>query len=370
VTRGASGIGHVVLSLGRGGTERLVIELSRRMRPLVRVVICLDAPGDWAGEVTNEGVPVMALHRRPGFRPLLAVSIARIAAMHGVDVLHCHHYSPFVYGRLATALRPHLRLVFTEHGRLSDAPPSSKRRLLNPMLSRFGGSIHAVSYDLKAHMEAEGFPPQRVGVIHNGIDPGPPVTGEHRLQARTALGLRSDDLALGTVARLDVVKDLGTLLRTVASLLRAWPSLQFLLVGDGPERRSLELLADELGLGRAVRFLGERDDVRTLLPAFDIYVNSSVSEGISLTLLEAMAAGRPVVATAVGGTPEVVEHGHTGFLAPARSPDALNRCIEPLLHSIGLRNEFGSAGRSRVERNFSLARMIADYQRVYEAVAS
>ena len=165
------GVMQLVLSLMPGGTERLVIDVVTRLSPQFRMVVCcLDEDGDWAGEVTAAGVPVVALHRRPGFRPSLGARIARLAADYGTGVIHCHHYSPFVYGRVAALVNPRLKLVFTEHGRLSDAPPKLKRRLANAVLGRLPAAMFAVSSDLKAHMVAEGFPASRLDVIHNGVN--------------------------------------------------------------------------------------------------------------------------------------------------------------------------------------------------------
>src|SRR5437762_4660051 len=140
---------QIVLSLNPGGTERLVIEIAKRLTERFRMTVCcLDDRGAWAEELTDAGIDVIALRRRPGFHPALAARIARIAAARGASVAHCHHYSPFVYGQLATMLRPGLRLVFTEHGRLSNAPPSRRRRLANQVLARLPGRLFAVCEDL------------------------------------------------------------------------------------------------------------------------------------------------------------------------------------------------------------------------------
>ena len=153
---------QLVLSLSPGGTERLVIEICRQLANRVEsMVCCLDEPGGWAAELEALHVPVVALGRQPGFQPSLAVQIARLIKANDIDVVHCHHYSPYVYGLIAARLA-NVRLVFTEHGRLSDAAPSRKRRLVNPLLSMLGGRVCAVSADLKRHMVAEGFPARRV----------------------------------------------------------------------------------------------------------------------------------------------------------------------------------------------------------------
>ena len=358
---------QVVLSLRPGGTERLVIELIRRTRGACQsIVCCLDDEGEWAAELIGDGVPVVALARQPGFRPSLGWRIASVIRAHGpMVVLHCHQYTPFVYGAVAAALTG-AGLVFTEHGRLSDARPSLKRRLVNPLLGRVRGAMFAVSDHLREHMLAEGLPARRVSVIRNGVDPGIEPTPELRCAARATLDLPGAAFVIGTAARLDPVKDLGTLLAAFDGLRRVQPAARLVIFGDGPDRDALRRQTATLGLGDCVTFAGHRPDVRALLPACDVFANSSISEGISLTILEAMAAGLPVVATAVGGTPEVVTDARTGLLVPARDPTRLCGALTELAMDTGRRKAFGTAGRRRVLQHFTIDRMVADYLAQYE----
>ena len=360
---------QLVLGLSPGGTERLVIELCKRLASRIdAIVCCLDERGEWADELETRHIPVVALGRKPGFHPTLALQIAKLIRVHGIEVVHCHHYTPYIYGRLATAIAPAM-LVFTEHGRLFDTPPSRRRRLVNPLLARLGGRVCAVSRDLRQHMVAEGFPPSKVQVVYNGIDPGQPVTDATRTLTRRQLGLAPDALVIGSVGRLDPVKNFGQLLRAHANIVRDHRSARLVIVGDGPERAALEALAAQLEVASTVRFAGYRGDARAILPAFDIYVNCSTYEGVSLTILEAMAAALPVVATSVGGNPEVVVDGETGLLAATHAADlalAINRLIEQAPR----RREMGEAGRSRVQTHFLLARMVEDYAAAYRAPAA
>jgi glycosyltransferase involved in cell wall biosynthesis len=280
-------------------------------------------------------------------------------------VIHAHHYSPFVYGCIASLLNRRLSLVYTEHGLLSDAPPVLKRRIANTVLSRLSGPVFAVSAALRTHMVAEGFP-ARVGVIHNGIDAGHPPTETERHAARRLLGVAEHEFLVGTAARLDTVKDFPTLVAAIARARSRVRCLKLVVIGDGDERETLEAAVREMQLQDAVQVIGYRSDVRSLLPALDLYVNSSISEGVSLTILEAMAAAVPVVATRVGGTPEVVLHGETGLLVEPRLPDVMADAMVELAQAPERRRAFATAGRARVEACFTLDRMVADYARQYE----
>jgi glycosyltransferase involved in cell wall biosynthesis len=356
---------QLVLSLSPGGTERLVIEIVRALSQRIEsVVCCLDEPGAWAAEVEALQVPVVSLRRSPGFQPGLAMRLARIIKERGIDVVHCHHYSPYVYGLLASLLKPSVKLVFTEHGKLSDAGPSRKRRLVNPILSRWPGHLCAVSADLKRHMVAEGFSARRLSVLYNGVDPGRRPTAAERHEARAALGVPGDAFVVGAVGRLDPVKNLALLLQAHAVLAARDPSVRTVIVGDGPERAALEAKAIEHGVADTVTFTGYRQDVRALMPAFDVYVNCSAYEGVSLTILEAMASALPVVATRVGGNPEVVIEGETGWLVPGCAA-SLADAIAALAGDPLRRRAMGDAGRFRVKRHFSIARMVEQYASAY-----
>lgn len=361
---------QVVLRLDPGGTERLVIEIVRRLHARVPMAVCcLDAPGAWADRVTDLGVPLHVLEREPGFHVSLAPRLASAARAFGATVLHCHHYSPFVYGRLASFLMPGVRAVYTEHGRLSDQPPSLKRRIVNRLLMAGARDLYAVSHDLRGHLVREAVP-ARMQVIWNGIDPGEPPDPAARSAARAALGADPGDWVVGAVARLDPVKDLGTLVDAVVRAARTTPRIRLAIVGDGPERGALEGAIERLGAGDRVRLLGHRDDVRALLAGFDAFANTSTSEGISLTLLEAMAAELPVVATRVGGTPEVVVDGETGRLAPARDPDAFAAALLDTSRDAARARAWGAEGRRRLLAHFTIDEMVRRYEDVYREVAA
>jgi glycosyltransferase involved in cell wall biosynthesis len=360
---------QVVLSLAPGGTEHLVIELCRRLGQNFDVAVCcLEDEGAWAAGLRQSGIDVVALERPQGFRPHVGRQIAQLAADRGATLLHCHQYSPFVYGRIAKLWKPGLKLVYTEHGRLSDAPPPWKRRMVNPVLAQGGGAIVAVSHDLREYMLAARFPRAGVRVIHNGINVGPSPSMADRRHARHLLGIDPDTFVVATVARLDPVKDLQTLLEAFAKVRQEVPRSRLLVIGEGPERAALADRAMRPDLAGSVEFAGLRSDVRDLLPAADVYANSSISEGVSVTILEAMAAGIPVVATAAGGTPEVLTDGEVGVLVPRRDAARLSDAIVALSRDRSTRLAIGVAGRRRLESSFTIERMVSDYQHLYQQV--
>jgi len=222
----------------------------------------------------------------------------------------------------------------------------------------------AVSADLKQHMVREGFPASRVSVVYNGVDPGERPSSLQRRSARAVLGLPDDAFVIGTVGRLDPVKNLSVMMHAYAALKARYPHARAVIVGDGPERATLEAKALALDLADSVVFTGYRPDVRFLMAAFDVYVNTSVYEGVSLTILEAMAMALPVVATPVGGNPEVVVDHETGLLVPGRARSIAD-AIARLVHDTRQRRRLGDAGRWRVKRHFSMARMVEQYAGVY-----
>ena len=356
---------HVVLSLRAGGTERLVVALAERLRHDFRVAICcLEEAGPWGEELRRSGVPITELSRSEGFRPMLGYQIARAARQHGADVIHCHHYSPFVYGAISRLFYPGVRLIFTEHGRLADDPPSAKRRLANTVLAHAADAVFTVSDDLKQHLMREGFGERAIRVLHNGIDPGPAPDRQARLTARRLIGATDDHCVIMSVARLDPVKDLITLLEAFSHVRAAHTHVRLVIVGDGPERESLERAIIQRGLTGSVMLMGHRNDVRHLIAGADIYANSSIFEGVSLTILEAMAAGLPVVATRVGGNPEVVSHD-MGVLVPPRDAASLAAALVALVDAPARRAELGVNARTRLERYFSIEQMVREYASVY-----
>jgi L-malate glycosyltransferase len=357
---------QVVLSLGAGGTERLVVDMCLALRDRANIgVVCLDDKGEWSAILEEKGIRVTALGRPHGFRLSIAAGVRAAAAGMIRPTLHCHHYTPFIYGALASLTLPGSTLVYTEHGRYGDGPPSDKRRIANKLFGRVPGHLFAVSHDLRQHMIGEGLPAGRLKVNHNGVAPGLVTSPQARDAVRNELGLAKQDWVLGTVARLDPVKDLGNLVQAIRVLAPEIPQLRLAVVGDGPEEAALKAAAEQSGAADRFVFTGHRDDARNLMAGFDAYVNCSVIEGISVTILEALAAGLPVLATQVGGTPEILGDDEFGLMFPSRSVSALVEAIRHLSSDTILGNRLRSTARQHVDDSFSVDTMLRQYVDAY-----
>ena len=361
---------HVVHSLGVGGLENGVVNLvSAPATGIQHSIVCLTGVGALGARLSKD-VEVSAVGKGRGHDVQAFLRLVAQLRRLRPHVVHSRNWATFD-AVLAARLARVPVVVHGEHGRdISDpdglhALRNRVRRLSTPLISRFV----TVSDDLRRWLvERVRIPASKIVHIYNGVDttrfsPGP---GE-RVRAR--LGLSVDQPVIGTVARLDPVKDQPGLLRAFALAVRQEPEAVLLIVGDGPCRPALEALAGSLGVRRSVQFLGERSDVPDLLRAMDVFVLPSIAEGISNTVLEAMATGLPVVATRVGGNPELVEDGTTGMLVPKEDPRALATALGAYLDDPALRNLHGKSSRERAVAVFDLQRMRRTYVDLYVGLA-
>lgn len=357
---------QVTYSLGVGGSEFVARDLALGLRSLgVRCSICaVDMGGPVAEELNLAGISSRVMGRRPGFDWRLVLRFARLFLRERPDIVQTHHLTQLVYAGVAARLAG-ARLVHVEHEFFSLMHPTSKRRLsiLAPLCHR----IVAVGDQVRTFLVKEiGIDEGRVETIRNGIDLTR-YTLEPR-RSREALGLATNARLIGHVARLEADKDQGTLLRAFRTVHDKHPSTRLVLVGDGTLRRHLCDAAAGLGILDHVDFLGLRHDVPDLLPHMDVFALSSLREGLPLAVLEAMASGRAVVATAVGELPRLIEDGVTGRTVPPRSPAALADAISAVLDSASTAERLGRAARQTVERRFNLTTTIRSYRAIYDSL--
>ena len=349
---------HLVIALNVGGLEQVVIDLARRTdRTRFRVtIVCIRELGIHTDRVESLGIPVVSLHC--GNRGLRAILPRLVRTLYPLrpDILHTHNPHPHLVGSLAAMVTWIPMVINTKHGR--NTPEVWSSVVANRIASFLSTAVVAVSSDAaRVATEIERVPRSKVKTIHNGID-----LQKFPYPQRTR---RSGSIRAIHIARLNFIKDQKTLLESVRLVVDRVPDFRLTMVGDGPMREELHALREALQLGGHVDFLGERKDVAALLANADIFVLSSLQEGLSLTLLEAMASGLAVVATDVGGNREVVIPGTTGLLVPAQSPEDLARAIMELVHHPEMAREMGLSGRLRVEKYFSLDVMVKQYEALY-----
>jgi glycosyltransferase involved in cell wall biosynthesis len=355
------------------GAEVLVRETIRRLAGKIEAtVLCLDAVGPLGEQLRAEGVAVVNLQRRPGRDWRVAWRMAKELRARKTEVIHAHQYTPFFYAALARVLRcGRPSLILTEHGRHYPDYVSPLRRVLNRyVFDHLASAVNAVcQFSAESLARQDGFAARRIEVIENGIQIERYQTSPDRRALRRRLQLEADRRYVVNVARFHPIKDQAMLLRAFAEVAGARPDVDLLLTGDGPLRPDLEALVAQLGIAPRVRFLGVRSDVPDILQAADVFALTSVSEAASLTLLEAMAAGLPVVVTAVGGNPEIVRDGREGLLVPRGDASAAAAALLRLLDDPAAASAMGTAGKSRVQERYLLGQTIDAYWRLYQRLS-
>jgi sugar transferase (PEP-CTERM/EpsH1 system associated) len=361
---------HVVHSLGVGGLENGVVNLVAGANPERRhAVVCLTSAGPLRARLGAD-VAVWELGKARGHDVRSFARLVRLLRRLRPAVVHSRNWATFD-AILAARLAGVPAVIHGEHGRDASDPEGRHRRrrwlrrAASPLVDRFV----TVSGDLRRWLvEDVGIPPRKIVTIPNGVDTGR-FTPADAAAARAALGLAADQLVVGTVGRLDPVKNQAGLIQAFGRLAGEYPDATLLIAGDGPCEGALRGLGAALGLGARVRLLGERADVPSILAAMDVFVLPSIAEGMSNTLLEAMASGLPLVATRVGGNPELVEDGVNGVLVPRQDPDALVAALRGYVDDPHLRAVHGKASRQRAVAEFGLERMRAAYTGLYAELA-
>jgi glycosyltransferase involved in cell wall biosynthesis len=364
-------LAYVANSLDPGGTERLVVDMGLAFAAEFDVrVWTLDSPGAWASRLRDAGIPVKGLWRQPGIDLAVAAALAHELKVAGAAIVHAHQCSPWFYAALSRLRWSSPKLILEEHGRFWPEPDRPVRRavnraLINPLTHRFV----AVSRDIATRLvRYEGVSASRIEVIHNGVAPAATCDAAERTQRRAALGLAPDDVVIGTIGRFDPIKNLPMLVDALAGAMARQPRLRAVLVGDGPQRAEIEARIRATAFAQRFVLTGHRDDARALAPCFDVFALASLSEGLSVALLEAMAAGVPAVVTDVGGNTELVEDGETGWVVPSGDTAAVERTFVAAAADTACLGRFGEAARRSWETRFSFTSMIDAYRGLYRGL--
>lgn len=367
---------HVVYALSTGGLENGLVNIINRS-PVNRyrhVIVCITKADHFAQRITAPGVQVFELGKREGHDLRFYWQLWKLFRELRPDIIHSRNLAA-LESQLFSLGCPGVKRVHGEHGReLNDLDGNnwkylSFKRFMRVFINRY----IAVSKDLEQWLVRKvGVAPTKVRQIYNGVDHGlfSPDTVKSRNLLPTHWHVDESTLLIGTVGRLTPVKDQQNLLQALACLRESHPALfaklRLLIVGDGPLRSNLSEKISELKLGEMASLMGDRDDVPALLRNMDVFVLPSLAEGISNTVLEAMACGLPVVATEVGGNRELVTEGFNGFLVPPNDPAALARALSSILSNESERLTLGENARQWVGQNFDWKRTVESYLGVYD----
>jgi sugar transferase (PEP-CTERM/EpsH1 system associated) len=372
-------IAHVIHHLWIGGLENGLINLINRI-PEERyrhAIICMDDFSDFRDRLQRKDVQVIAIHKKAGRDPAAKWRLFKLFRELKPDILHSRNLSG-LDALLPAYLAGINHRIHGEHGRdVDDLDGSNRklqllRRLHRPLINHYIPLSKDLAYYLQ---KSVGVAASRITQIYNGVDTDKftPASGDRPPLPAGAGFADKDSVIIGTIGRFQSVKDPMNLAEGFIRLLENRPELtarvRLVMIGDGPLREPAMRRLAEAGYGDLVWVPGSRNDVEAILPAFDLFVLPSLAEGISNTLLEAMACGLPVLATAVGGNPELVTDGESGTLIPAADSDAMATMLERYVRDKALRLSQGKAGRKRIEEKFSITAMVERYLAVYDSIS-
>jgi glycosyltransferase involved in cell wall biosynthesis len=359
-------IAHVLSSFHTGGQERVALDLATAQRKaghrVLAVSIARAPEGPNADAFRAAGAQTQTIAKGRGFDLSLPVRLAAFLFKHGVDIVHTHNPHALIYGVPAAKLLRAIS-VHTKHGR---NPDGARRMWLRRSVSLLVDAYVAVTPRLATvAIENHECAPERIRVIPNGIDTARfEAHPDARRRTRAEFGISDEAFVVGTVGRLSPEKNQALLVDAMTPLLG--PQMQLVIVGDGPEREPLSLRVAATWRTQFVRMTGARSDVENLLAAFDAFALTSSSEGLPLVLLEAMAMRLPVISTSVGGIPDLVEPGVTGFLVESGDRIALGERLAWLASRPPLALEVAERAQRRVLERHTMQGMARDYEALYE----
>jgi glycosyltransferase involved in cell wall biosynthesis len=355
-------IAQLVNTLEIGGLERMAVDLALglRRRGHAVSVFCLRFSGPLEAPLRDAGVQVISLNKPEGFHISSLRRLASQFAALGLDVVHTHNPLVHHYGMLAARMARVPALINTRHG-LGNFPRSAKTEAIYEATSLFTDRIVSVSKHADAYFRTHSrIAAHKLTTVYNGIptEVFAPSNGHRKPQ---------QDFVFGSVGRLAEVKNYRGMIEAFATVLKARPQCRLEVLGDGPLRQSLEAASEQLGVADSVRFRGASADVSGFLHQIDAFVLNSESEGSPMTILEAMASGLPVIATRVGGIPELIETSGCGWLC---GPSQSGELAEAMVAAIDSpqRQEMGRRGLEHVLAHHTLDRMSEHYEQIYAEV--
>ncbi|MEI6633619.1 MAG: glycosyltransferase [Chlamydiota bacterium] len=360
-------VAHIIYGLKLAGAEMVVWALTStadRGR-YVQSVITFDAGGPVEGLLREKGIPVICVPKRGRYDVTVLWRLARVLRAERIDVVHTHLFGADAWGRVAAWMARTPFIVSSLH--MVDCWLTPFQIAVERWTSFFAHRLIAVSEEVKRfYVSGVGVSEGKVTVVYNGIDCAGLPAAVDGVAKRRELGLQEGGLVVGVAARLEPQKEIFTWLRAARLLAQEYPRLEFVIAGDGSQRREIELFNSSLGMAGKVHFLGVRRDMYEIMAICDCMVFSSRLEGFSIAILESMASGKAVVATRVGGNSEMIDDGINGVLVPVGDPDAIARAVGRLLRDEHARRRMGEAARKTVRERFSVETMTRSICDIYE----
>ncbi len=363
---------HLVEDLKIGGAERVIADttLGLDRKKYEPSVWCVTRGGETATELSEKGIEVKILGISSYRNPLNTSKLTRLLKAARPDIIHTHGYFASVIGRLA-ARRAGTPVILT-HVHSTYWEYRKRHIMIERKLSHFTHKIICCSRAVENFVKnTEKITDNKTIVIYNGVDEERFSPLKSPTSIRTEFGMDEETVVVGTVSSLTPHKGHEYLIQAASLVLGTLPSVKFLIVGDGPLRQRLEDQAKNLNIHPAVIFTGTRKDIPEILSLMDVFVlPSHTREGLGIAIIEAMAAERPVVATDIGGIPEVVNNSETGLLVPPGDPKALSKAIIELLQDPSRAKTMGEKGRIRVKEKFTVKKMLSEIENVYQSLVN
>ena len=359
---------QITHDLAIGGLQQVVVNICRTInRDKFDIsVLCLRTLGEFVPAIEKMGIEVQLLPQKENATDYLSfLKVARILKEKRPDVIHTHNTQPFIDGTIAAMLAGVKTVVHTDHAR--SFPDKRRYMFAEWLISHYAYKIVGVSEHTANNLISyEKISKDKLVVIPNGIDGAQFQSPFDPESKKRELGISNTGPIIGLGVRLSEQKGITYLLQAMPALVAEFPSIILLIAGSGPLEETLKSEAEQLGVNNNVHFLGPRLDLNEIIRLFDVYVLPSLWEGLPMVLLEAMAAGLPIVATDVGGVATAVHDGQNGLLVTARNPDLLASSLIRLLRNESWRRDYGSFGRRIFDGQFSARIMTEKYERLYE----
>ncbi|MFT7096826.1 MAG: glycosyltransferase involved in cell wall biosynthesis [Glaciecola sp.] len=366
MTQQKKNILHITYDMRIGGTEMVIKNIIEGCDNAFSMsIFCIEEPlGPWGQDLQKTGIKVSTFARADGFDTSLISALRKHIKKYNINIVHCHQYTPWVYGTLAV-FGLSTKVIFTEHGRFYPDSSGWKRRIVNPLLAMMTHKLTTISNATRqALVNYEFLKTDKIDVIYNGIK-GLEFDENAALDIRNKLKIQASDIVFGTIARLDPIKNHNMMLRAFADVTKKNPRTKLIIVGDGELMPTLKSLIQALDIEDRVMLTGYIPYPKDYLGIFDIFLLSSLSEGTSMTLLEAMSLAKPCIVTDAGGNKEIVTHGETGLVTDNDNMLQFSDAMLALANDKDTTQKYGKNARVVFEQKFDASHMAEEYANIY-----